>query len=66
MQTVDDLGQRHDAHPRCRELNRQRHPIQAATDLCHGTGIIVVDSEAGPGQTGTVSEQFDCFVGQRQ
>ena len=66
MQAVDDLGQRQRAHPRRRQLDRQRHPVQAPTDLGHGGGVVVGDGEVGPGQSGAVGEQLDGVVGQRQ
>ena len=65
MQTVDDLRQRQGAHSRRRELDRQRHPVQAPADLCHRAGIVVVNDEAAPGQTGTIGEQLNGVVGQR-
>ena len=33
MQAVDDLGQRQGAHPRRRQLDRQRHAVEAPADL---------------------------------
>jgi hypothetical protein len=41
MQTVEDLGQRQRPHPRRREFDRQRHAVQAATDLSHSRGGVV-------------------------
>ncbi len=36
MQAVDDLDQRQDAHPRRRQLDRQRHPVE----------VVALDREA--------------------
>jgi hypothetical protein len=36
MQAVNDLDQRHDAHPRRRQLDRQRHPVE----------VVALDREA--------------------
>ena len=64
MQAVEDLGQRQRPHPRRRQLDRQRHTIQAPADLAHRRGIVVADGEIGPSMAGPVGEQFDGFIGQ--
>ena len=65
-QTIKNLGRRQRPHPRRRQLDRQRHPIQAGADLGHRPGILISDGKAGPGQAGAVGEQLDGFVGHRQ
>ena len=63
-QTVEDLGRRQRAHPRRRQLDRQRHPIQARANLAHRRGGVGAQREVGPGMAGAVDEQLDRLVGQ--
>ena len=66
MQAVEDLGQRQRAHPRRRQLDRQRQTIQARADLGHRGGVVAADGEIRPGMPRPVDEQLDGFIGQRQ
>ena len=65
-QAVEDLGQRHHAHARRRQLDPKGQTVQAVTDLAHGGGVVNADAEIGPGQPRTVDEEFDRFVRERQ
>ena len=62
-QTIEYLGRRQSPHPCCRQLDRQRHAIQAAADLDHDRGIVIGNGEAGLGQAGAVGEQLDGCIG---
>jgi len=53
-------------HPRRRQLDRQRHPIQAPTNLTHRRSVVVVDGEIGSSTASAVDKQLDRLVGQRQ
>jgi hypothetical protein len=66
MQAVDDLGQRQSAHSCRRQLDCQRHPVEAPADFRHGRGVVVGDDEIGPGMARPVGKQFNGRVGQRQ
>ena len=66
MQAVADLGQRQDAHPRRRQLDRQRHAVEAPADLRRGGGVVVGEAEIGADLSRAVGEQLDRLVGQRQ
>ena len=66
MQAVADLDQRQDAHPRRRQLDRQRHAVEAPADLRRGGGVLIGEAEIGPDLARAVGEQLDRLVGQRQ
>ena len=66
MQTLEDLGHRQRPHPRGRQLDRQRHPIQAPTNLTHRRSVVGFDGEIGSSTAGPVDKQLDRLVGQRQ
>ena len=66
MQAIADLGQRQHPHPRRRQLDRQRHAVEAPADLRRGGRVVVGDFEGGPSKAGAVGEQLDRLVGQRQ
>ena len=62
MQAVADLGQRQHAHPRRRQLDRQRHAVEASADLRRGGGVVVGEAEIGADPSRTVVEQLDRLV----
>ena len=66
MQAVKDLGHRQRAHPRRRQFDRQRYPIQSPADLRDGSRVVVRDGEVTLGQPGPVGEQFDRLIDHRQ
>ena len=66
MQAVEDLEQRQGAHPRGRQLDRQRHPIKALTDLRDDGRTVIGHGEAGLSETCAVGEQLNRLVSNRQ
>ena len=66
MEAVEDLGQRQGTHPRGGELDRQRQPVKARTDLGHRGSVVVADGEVRAGAAGPIGEQCGGFIGQRQ
>ena len=54
------LDRAHGGHPRRRQLDAQREPVEGLADLGHGgRGLRVVQAEAGPDRTGSLDEQLD-------
>src|ERR1700682_420776 len=51
------------AEARDDQLDRERQPIQAAADRCHGMCVRRVEAEIVSCRLGTMPEQLDCFVG---
>ena len=66
VQAADDLVERERPHPRGGQFDGQRHAVEATADLGDRVGVAVGDREVGPGSAGTVGEQLDGLVGQRQ
>ena len=66
VKAVDDLGQRQRSDARRGELDRQRHAVEATTDFGHRGRVVVGDGEIRPDLSGTVDEQLDRLVVQRQ
>ena len=62
MQAVQDLARRQRPHPRRRQLDRQRHTVEACADLGHSRGIVVAERETVLSTAGPIDEQLEGFT----
>ena len=58
-----DLFHRHHPCPRCRQLDRERDSVEAATHSRHRVAVRVIDREPRPGLSGALGEQRHCITG---
>jgi hypothetical protein len=66
MQTVGDLAQRECPNPCSGKFNRQRHTIQALTDLRHQCVVVLAHNEIRACPPSTIGEQLHGLVVNRQ
>ena len=50
---------REEVEPRCRELDRQRQPVEAAADVGNGGGVVVGEPEVGPDPARPLDKELD-------
>ena len=62
---LGDVARREERHPRCRDLDPQREPVEAAADLRHGVHVLGREAIAGPNARCPILEQADRIVGSR-
>ena len=61
IETITHLADRHRRHPRGRQLDRQRDPVEAAADLHHRARLVSVGQrEARSHAAGAFDEQIHC------
>ena len=57
VEALDDLSRSEDAHPRRRQLDRQRHPVEAVAEGGDGVRVVAAELESGCGLRGPGGEQ---------
>jgi hypothetical protein len=60
IQTVTDLAGRHRRHPRGRQLDRQRDPVQAAADLHHRVRLVSVGQQEARSHAARAFDEQRC------
>ena len=58
-----DLGHRHRGHPRRRQLDPQRQPVEAGAELGHHRLVVLVQDEVRPPRPGPLDEQATRILG---
>jgi hypothetical protein len=66
VKAVIDFVERQGAHPRCREFDRERHPVEASADFRHDGRIVISNNEVGTSEAGAIGKQFDRLIDKRQ
>ena len=62
---LGDVARGEERHPRCRDLDPQREPVEAAADLRHGVHVLGRQAIAGPNARCPILEQADRVDGPR-
>ena len=57
VEALDDLSRGEDAHPRRRQLDRQRHPVEAVAEGGDRVRVVAAELESGRGLRGAGGEQ---------
>ena len=58
-ESIPERLRREEVQARGGELDRQRQPVEPATDLGHGGGVVVREAEVGPDAARPLHEQLD-------